>query len=130
MNEFYIKNVKIIDGSGAPAFYGHVHVIDGKLYLTEAIPAGNATKAVIDGTGLTLCPGFIDSHAHSDLCIGADPEIAYIGKISQGVTTEVCGQCGFSLFPVSRTDFAVSAEVLGGFISERIRGVLPEFVSM
>ena len=130
MNEFYIKNVKIIDGSGAPAFYGNVHVIDGKLYLTEAVPAGNATKAVIDGTGLTLCPGFIDSHAHSDLCIGANPEIAYIGKISQGVTTEVCGQCGFSLFPVSRTDFAVSAEVLGGFISERIRSVLPRFVSM
>lgn len=37
--------------------------------------------------------------------------------------------CRFSLFPVSRTDFAVSAEVLGGFISERIRSVLPGFVS-
>ena len=130
MHELYIKNVKIIDGSGAPAFFGNVHVTDGKVYLTDTVPEKITAETVTDGTGLTLCPGFIDSHAHSDLCIGADPNIAYIGKISQGVTTEVCGQCGFSLFPVSRTDFAVSEEVLGGFISDRIRKVLPEFVSM
>lgn len=141
MNDFFIKNVKIIDGSGAPAFIGTVHIQNGKIYLADS-DSGSASmiggsaaldssgSAVIDGSCFTLCPGFIDSHAHSDLCIGADPDIAFIGKISQGVTSEICGHCGFSLFPVSKSDSQISREVLDGFISDRIAAVLPEFTSM
>ena len=95
--------------------------------MTDTCPTADT---VIDGRGLTLCPGFIDSHAHSDLCIGADPDIAFIGKISQGVTSEICGHCGFSLFPVSSEHPQISQEVLEGFISERIAKVLPQFTSM
>ena len=47
---------------------------------------------VIDCTGLTIAPGFIDVHSHSDLQVLENrPE-----KALQGVTTEVVGNCGFS----------------------------------
>ena len=52
----------------------------------------------MDCTGLTLTPGFIDSHTHSDLqVIEGRTE-----KLRQGVTTEVVGNCGFSAYPPSR----------------------------
>ena len=52
----------------------------------------------IEARGLSLAPGFIDAHSHSDVSILAAPEAS--GKISQGVTTEIVGNCGLSAFPV------------------------------
>ena len=37
-------------------------------------------------------------HSHSDISLLAAPEA--FGKISQGVTTEIVGNCGLSVFPV------------------------------
>ena len=51
MKDFFIKNVKIIDGSGAPAYYGTVHIQDQKIYVTDTCPTADT---VIDGRGLTL----------------------------------------------------------------------------
>ncbi len=62
-----------------------------------AIPAGQATAQVIDGTGLVLAPGFIDIHNHSDLAILADPQAE--SMLGQGVTTMVVGNCGSSAAP-------------------------------
>ena len=46
-----------------------------------------------------IAPGFIDAHGHSDLSAPAAPEC--FSKISQGITSEVCGNCGLSPFPVT-----------------------------
>src|SRR5262245_24803073 len=52
---------------------------------------------VIDCHGLTIAPGFIDVHSHSDLqVLEPRPE-----KALQGVTTEVVGNCGFSPYPAT-----------------------------
>jgi N-acyl-D-amino-acid deacylase len=45
-----------------------------------------------------LAPGFIDMHSHTDYYLLVDP--AAESKVSQGVTTEVCGNCGFSPGPL------------------------------
>ena len=58
----------------------------------------NEASAVIDAAGLAVAPGFIDSHAHSDFTILADPRAE--GKVSQGVTTEINGNCGMSAAPL------------------------------
>ncbi|WP_312864518.1 amidohydrolase family protein [Saccharopolyspora phatthalungensis] len=52
-----------------------------------------------DLTGLVLAPGFIDVHSHADNAplLTTDDTT----KILQGVTTEVVGNCGFSLAPFS-----------------------------
>ena len=50
---------------------------------------------VVDCTDLVISPGFIDVHSHADLeVLDHRPE-----KVMQGVTTEVVGNCGFSVFP-------------------------------
>ena len=51
----------------------------------------------IDGTGRVLAPGFIDIHTHSDFTLPLNPLAE--AKIRQGVTTEVVGNCGFSVAP-------------------------------
>ena len=56
---------------------------------------------VIDVDGLCVAPGFIDAHSHSD-GIPFMPEPQPF-KLLQGVTTEVVGNCGFSLAPLNET---------------------------
>lgn len=95
MYDILFKNISIIDGTGAPAYTGDVAVQDGKIRLK---PNGDA-KEVVDGTGLTLCPGFVDVHSHGDLILGT--ESGRVCKTTQGITTEFGGQCGETLFPIS-----------------------------
>ncbi|WP_042370680.1 amidohydrolase family protein [Streptacidiphilus neutrinimicus] len=59
-----------------------------------------AAAQVHDATGHVVAPGFVDAHTHSDLStldgIGAAQEHA---AVLQGVTVEICGNCGDSAFP-------------------------------
>ena len=50
-----------------------------------------------DCSGLTVTPGFIDAHSHSDLQVLEKRT----EKSRQGVTAEVVGNCGFSPYPGS-----------------------------
>ena len=93
--DILIKNANIIDGSGKPAYRGNVGVKDGKLVLdTEGAEAAKT----IDAAGRCLAPGFIDAHSHGDMILGS--EDAHLFKTTQGVTTEIVGQCGLSMAPV------------------------------
>jgi len=52
---------------------------------------------------LFLSPGFIDVHSHSDTYLLIEPSAP--SKITQGITTEVAGNCGASAAPLfSRSD--------------------------
>ena len=94
--ELLIKNAMIIDGTGAPAYKGTVGIEHGKLKVD---PECTDADRVIDAEGKYLAPGFIDSHSHGDGVYGT--EFGNLCKIGQGVTTEVCGQCGSTFFPVN-----------------------------
>lgn len=96
MLDFKIKNVRIVDGTGSPYFHGEVGVKDGKIVEVGWRVDGEAER-VIDGRGLILAPGFIDSHSHSDTTWFLDRRGE--SKLMQGVTTEVTGQCGASAAP-------------------------------
>ena len=91
MFDLLIQNALIYDGSGKPAFYGNVAVTDGKITAVGADVSGEAAKTV-DAKGLSLAPGFIDVHSHSDQVIHSDPHRLHV--LRMGVTTEISGQCG------------------------------------
>jgi hypothetical protein len=95
MDDLVIRGAEVIDGSGAPARRVDVAVRDGRIAAigTEARPA----RRVVDATGRVLAPGFIDIHTHSDFTLPLNPRAE--GKIRQGVTTEVLGNCGYSAAP-------------------------------
>lgn len=95
--DLVIKGASVLDGSGAPAVLTDVAVRDGRI---AAVGAGLGVEAerVVDGAGLTLAPGFIDTHTHDDTSVIESPEM--LPKVSQGVTTVVVGNCGISAAPV------------------------------
>lgn len=94
MLDCLIKGALIVDGTGGPAFQGSIGMKEGKLILNP----NEESENVIEAEGLTACPGFIDFHSHGDMVLGQ--EFAKLCKVSQGITTEIAGQCGSSMFPI------------------------------
>lgn len=98
MFDIIIRNGKVFDGSGAPWTKLDIGIKDGRITKIAKLENESARKE-IDAEGLAVTPGFIDTHVHSDLlCI--KPEVHKI-KVLQGVTTELFGQDGISVAPVS-----------------------------
>ena len=106
-----IKNGKIIDGSGAEPFYADVAINDGKIVKIGSI-SGQA-KTVIDAEGLTVTPGFIDSHSHADYDVFTLSHMKE--KVEQGITTAIAGQCGESVAPLSRDYDKSKAYTIDGY---------------
>lgn len=100
MLDLIIKNGNILDCTGHPAYSADLGIKDGKI----AKIAQNLTGAaqVIDAAGLTVTPGFIDSHSHSDNSILTFPD--QTEKIEQGITTSIGGQCGSSPAPFGKDE--------------------------
>ncbi len=110
-SDLTIQNVRILDGSGAPAFDGDVEVAEGRI---KSIGSGGAAAREVDGRGLTLAPGFIDTHSHDDGAFFRYPGMEF--KLAQGCTTVVSGNCGFSAAPADpgRDSVAASGGILAG----------------
>lgn len=96
MFDIMVKNGKVIDGTGKPAFFADIGIKDGRIAaIAPQLDAGQAE--VIDAEGKTVTPGFIDYHSHSDssFIYGTD---AY-NYLEQGVTTQITGHCGSGPVP-------------------------------
>ncbi|MGD9519607.1 MAG: amidohydrolase family protein [Armatimonadota bacterium] len=96
-----IRNALILDGTGTEGFRGDILLRDGRIARMGDCRAESAAL-VVDADGLYASPGFIDPHGHSDLTLLADAR--GLSKLSQGITTEACGQCGMTPFPVPESD--------------------------
>lgn len=93
-----IRDADVVDGVGTAVRRADVLVRGGLIAAVE--PPGSLApdgRAVLDLGGATLTPGFIDVHSHADNAPLLDQDDT--SKILQGVTTEVVGNCGFSLAP-------------------------------
>jgi len=95
--DLLIKRGYIIDGAGNPWFRGDIGISDGRIKAIGDLSHYRGSKE-IDAKGLTVTPGFIDMHSHSDFYILLNPYGE--SKIFQGVTTEVVGNCGSSAAPM------------------------------
>jgi N-acyl-D-amino-acid deacylase len=99
--DLLIKNGRVADGSGAPAFHGDVAVQDGKI-VGVGKANGAAAERTIDAEGRVVAPGFIDHHTHFDPQAVWDP---YCGSsVQNGHTTVIVGQCGQVIAPVRPGD--------------------------
>lgn len=99
MYDIVIRNGMVCDGTGNPWTKLDIGIKDGKIFSLGKIESGQGRQEV-DASGCIVSPGFIDSHVHSDLLCTL-PEIHKI-RVLQGITTELFGQDGISVAPVSQ----------------------------
>ena len=113
MKRTLIKNAKIYDGSGSPAFIGDVLIEGDRIArVASSIPEENEFE-VVDINGRSLAPGFIDAHSHNDWFALRKEAIKYFEPfIKQGITTFVSGNCGLAATGFS--DDTPHKEKIGG----------------
>ena len=119
-----IRGGEVVDGTGAAAKRADVGITGDRLEVIDDLSGAEAAD-VIDATGKVVTPGFVDVHAHTDLAASMPDKYMSIKTASllQGVTTEVCGNCGFTPYPLEparREEFkgflsGLFAEQRGGF---------------
>jgi N-acyl-D-aspartate/D-glutamate deacylase len=94
MEDLLLANGTIIDGAGSPPRSGDVLIRGDRIAEVGRFePPADARR--MDCSGLSVAPGFIDGHSHSDLQVLEGRR----DKLRQGVTAEVVGNCGFSPYP-------------------------------
>ncbi len=101
----------IYDGTGAPPFMGSVGFEHGCIRVFRGGELPQAAET-IEASGLALLPGFVDAHSHGDLTLVSP--YATLSKLNQGITTQIAGQCGVSLFPADATAGAQFSRFISG----------------
>ncbi len=133
MLNLLITGGRVLDGSGAEGFYASIGVDGDRVRLIRGDLSAIKATRVIDATGLIVCPGFVDVHAHSGLVLMSEPQ--HEAKVRQGVTTEVIGVDGNSYAPfTSPEDLAQFIELNSGLdgrpVSHARWATVAEYLSM
>lgn len=98
--DIIIKNGKIFNGTGNPGYNGDIAIENGRIALIRPRLDLKEAKKIIDASELTICPGFIDIHSHSDYVIPISNKQE--STICQGITTSVVGNCGNGMAPIPK----------------------------
>jgi N-acyl-D-aspartate/D-glutamate deacylase len=112
----------VVDGTGRPAFRADVGIEGERIVgLAPGLTASAATR--LDVTGRMIAPGFIDLHSHSDLCftlpLARQAELLE-GRVRQGITTELLGNCGIGCVPLTPSTRSQVAGICGFITPEGV----------
>lgn len=108
-----LKNALIVDGSGDKPFKSDLLLEGGRIVRIEE-SIDQAEAQVLDLPDKIIAPGFIDAHSHNDwFCLRQNKKPFFDPFLSQGITTLITGNCGFSAFGCSPGS-AYIEEVGGG----------------
>lgn len=100
MFDLLIKGARILDGTGHDPFTADIGVTaDAITAVGDLSAASSRTTLEFAAPPRIVSPGFIDAHSHSDTYLLIEPSSP--SKLFQGVTTEICGNCGASAAPIS-----------------------------
>jgi N-acyl-D-aspartate/D-glutamate deacylase len=99
--DLLIRGGLLVDGTGSAGRLADVGVLGDRILAVGDLSAVAPTdvRLLIDASGLVVAPGFIDPHGHSDGSLFVDGALA--SHLRQGFTTQVSGNCGFSLAPLT-----------------------------
>lgn len=107
--DLIVTGGRVIDGTGAEPVLTDLGIVGDRIEKVGKIPVSRG-KRVLDAQGLTVCPGFIDAHDHSDVNLLYNPKAE--SHIRQGITSVISGNCGSSPFPVADEIFEESRAAL------------------
>jgi N-acyl-D-amino-acid deacylase len=96
--DILIQGATVYDGLSADPKNVSVGLRGERIAYVGEPPTGDVAATVVEGRGLVLCPGFVDSHASTGF--GYLVSHAADNKLFQGVTSEVIGNCGTSNAPI------------------------------
>ena len=99
-HDLIIRNGKVIDGSGLPAFHADIGISGGA--IVEVGTVSENARQVLNADGLVVAPGIIDNHTHYDAQVTWDPLCTY--SCYHGITTVVIGNCSLALAPAHKED--------------------------
>ncbi len=116
MLDLLIRGGWVADGTGNPAYPADVAIEGNRIVDVGRLPEAQAGRT-IDATGKIVCPGFIDAHSHTDSTILGNPTAE--STIRQGITTEIVGNCGMSIAPVTEAAASGGAGGFGSFAGIR-----------
>ncbi len=106
-HDIVIRGGTVVDGTGADPRRADVAVSDGR--ITQIAPDLHGDRE-LDADGCVVAPGFVDIHTHYDAQVFWDP--AMRPSSSQGVTTVVAGNCGFTIAPTRAEHHDVIVQTL------------------
>jgi N-acyl-D-amino-acid deacylase len=99
--DLLIRGGTVVDGTGTPGRPADVGILGDRILAIGDLSSvdGAAAAAVLDATGRVVAPGFIDPHGHSDASLFVDG--ALVSHLRQGFTTQLSGNCGETLAPIT-----------------------------
>jgi N-acyl-D-amino-acid deacylase len=122
-----LKDGILIDGTGTGPVRADI-AIEGNSIRAVGDLSGIRAEKTVSIRGLCACPGFIDVHSHSDFTLLADGRAE--GKICQGVTTEINGNCGMSAAPLTGAAYEQRKKELEELDIKDRWSTFPEYFSL
>ena len=115
MIDLLLKGATIYDGTGNDFYISDIAINDGKIVkISNSIELKAKKEIICDG--LVVTPGFIDFHTHSEIYGLKDKYMK--ARIEQGITTDLCGNCGIGIFPLNENKeylLPLNDDVLGHY---------------
>src|SRR5262249_24171075 len=95
--DIILKDGVVVDGMQSQRYRADVGIARGRIARIGRLRA-SAARPVLDESGQTVAPGFIDHHSHYAAQLFWDPYLTLSGW--HGVTSVVTGNCGFGYAPM------------------------------
>jgi N-acyl-D-aspartate/D-glutamate deacylase len=105
----------VVDGSGRVPYRADVGLRGDRIAAVEGLLDLPGVPR-LDAAGRVVAPGFIDLHSHADLCYTlplARQAALLEGRVRQGITTDLVGNCGIGCVPVNDGTRAAISRICG-----------------